>query len=89
MKSRGLQKRGGKSYLGGNLGLETQELWLCICRKGEEGSPGLLLFQREKKRETIALMTTFLTNPGGDELSQKSWAGSFPLCPPGQDNCSP
>ena len=90
MKSRDLQKRGGKSYLVGYLGLETKESCFCICREGGVVVVKKLLpSQREKKREAIALMTTFLANPGGDEASQEKWAGSFPLCAPGQNDCAP
>lgn len=49
----------------------------------------LLLSQREKKTETIALMRTSLTNPGGDEESPKRWANSFPPSAPGRDHWQP
>lgn len=56
MKSRDLQKRGGKSYLGGNLGLETQESCLCICREGWGWWWSRSFFHPKEKRKAKPLL---------------------------------
>lgn len=74
MKSRDLQKRGGKELSWWESGLGDQVV-VCMHLRGGGGAGGgtkkLLLYQREKKRQVITLMTTFLTNPGDDQPSPK------------------
>lgn len=61
------------------VGIWAWRLRSCVyafAEKGRRAVKQLRPSRREKRRETIALMTAFLTNPGVTEPSQKRWAGS-------------